>query len=74
MRTAHEAGPIDAEISQWTARFLLYQRRPAEAIEESQRTLELDSGYARAHMTIGLARLMEGDPEAGLESLSEAPN
>jgi len=69
MRTAMKLDPLTAEISQWTARFLLYQRRPADAIEESQRTLELDSGYARAHLTVGLARLMEGDPEAGLESL-----
>ncbi|HYO46185.1 MAG TPA: adenylate/guanylate cyclase domain-containing protein, partial [Gemmatimonadota bacterium] len=69
MRTALKLDPLSPEFSQWTARFLLYQRRPADAIEESQRTLELDPEYPRAHLTIGLARLMEGEPEAGLEAL-----
>ena len=69
MRTALKLDPLSAEYSNWTARFLLYQRRPVDAIEESHRTLELDPMYPRAHMTIGLARLMEGDPEAGLEFL-----
>jgi adenylate cyclase len=69
MRTALKLDPLSAEYSQWTARFLLYQRRPADAIEESHRTLELDSDYPRAHLTIGLARLTEGEPESGLESL-----
>jgi TolB-like protein/Tfp pilus assembly protein PilF len=72
MRTALKLDPLSAEYSQWTARFLLYQRRPADAIEESHRTLELDSEYPRAHLTIGLARLMEGEPEAGLESLRQS--
>ena len=69
MRTALKLDPLSPENSQWAARFLLYQRRPADAIEESYRTLELDSQYPRAYLTIGLARLMEGEPEAGLESL-----
>jgi TolB-like protein len=69
MRTSLKLDPLSPEFSNWTARFLLYQRRPADAIEESHRTLELDHLYPRAHLTIGLARLMEGDPEAGLESL-----
>jgi TolB-like protein len=69
MRTALKLDPLSPEYSQWTARFLLYQRRSADAIEESNRTLELDSQYPRAYLTIGLARLMEGEPEAGLESL-----
>ena len=69
MRTALKLDPLSPEFSNWTARFLLYQRRPADAIEESHRTLELDPLYPRAHLTIGLARLMEGEPGAGLESL-----
>ncbi|CAN5893428.1 adenylate/guanylate cyclase domain-containing protein [soil metagenome] len=69
MRTALKLDPLSPEYSQWTARFLLYQRRPEAAIEESHRTLELDPLYPRAHLTIGLARLMEGEPEAGLGSL-----
>jgi tetratricopeptide (TPR) repeat protein len=69
MRTALKLDPLSAEYSQWTARFLLYQRRAADAIGESHRTLELDPAYPRAHLTIGLARLLEGKPEAGLESL-----
>ena len=69
MRTALRLDPLSPEYSAWTARFLLYQRRPADAIEECHRTLELDAMFPRAHMTIGLARFMEGEPEAGLESL-----
>jgi TolB-like protein/Tfp pilus assembly protein PilF len=69
MRTALKLDPLSSKYSQWTARFLLYQRRPADAIEESQRTLELDPEYPRAHLTIGLARLLEGEPDVGLKSL-----
>ncbi|HJR52415.1 MAG TPA: tetratricopeptide repeat protein, partial [Gemmatimonadota bacterium] len=69
MRTTLKLDPLSPEYSTWTARFLLYQRRPGDAIEESHRTLELDAEYPRAHMTIGLARLMEGDSAAGLEYL-----
>ena len=69
MRTAQKLDPLSPTFSQWIARFLLYQRRSADAIEESMRTLELDPAYARGHMTLGLARLMEGERDAGLESL-----
>jgi TolB-like protein len=69
MRTAQKLDPLSPTFSQWIARFQLYQRRPADAIEESQRTLELDPEYARGHMTLGLARMLVEGPNAGLESL-----
>jgi TolB-like protein/class 3 adenylate cyclase len=69
MRAAQKLDPLSPTFSQWIARFLLYQRRPAEAIAESQRTLELDPQYARGHMTLGLARMLMEGPNAGLESL-----
>jgi serine/threonine-protein kinase len=69
MRTAQKLDPLSPTFSQWIARFLLYQRRPADSIEESLRTLELDPEYARGHMTLGLARMLEEGPGAGLASL-----
>ncbi|MGH7542302.1 MAG: tetratricopeptide repeat protein [Gemmatimonadota bacterium] len=69
MRTAQKLDPLSPTFSQWLGRFLLYQRRPGDAIEESQHTLELDPDHARGHMTLGLARLLEGDRNGGLESL-----
>jgi len=69
MRAAQKLDPLSAAASQWIARFLLYQRRPADSVEESLRTLELNPEYARGHMTLGLARLMLGETDAGLASL-----
>ena len=77
MRAAQKLDPLSSEFSYWIARFLLYQRRPADAIQESLRTLELSPDYARAHLTLGLGRSMEEGPGAGLEALrrsSEASN
>jgi tetratricopeptide (TPR) repeat protein len=68
MRTAQKLDPLSPEFSYWVARFLLYQRRPADAIEQSLGSLELNPDYARAQLTLGLARSMAEGPEAGLES------
>jgi TolB-like protein/class 3 adenylate cyclase len=72
MRTAQKLDPLSPEFSYWIARFLLYQRRPAEALQESLRSLELNPDYARAHLTLGLARSMAEGPEAGLESFGRS--
>jgi len=69
MRVAQRQDPLSPIYSQWIARFFLYQKRPADAVEESLRTLELDPEYARGHMTLGLARLMLGETDAALVSL-----
>jgi adenylate cyclase len=69
MRVAQRQDPLSPIYSQWIARFFLYQKRPADAVEESLRTLELDPEYARGHMTLGLARLMLGETYAGLACL-----
>jgi TolB-like protein/Tfp pilus assembly protein PilF len=69
MRAAQKLDPLSPTFSQWLARFLLYQRRPLDAIEESRRTLELDPEYARGHMTLGLGQLLVGNRDGGLESL-----
>ncbi len=69
MRAAQKLDPLSPTFSQWIARFLLYQRRPGDAIRESLHTLELNPEYARGHMTLGLARSMVEGPAAGLESL-----
>ena len=68
MRKAQVLDPLSSEISQWVARFLLYLRRPGEAIEESHRTLELDPEYARAHLTFAVGQLLTADTSAALDS------
>jgi TolB-like protein/class 3 adenylate cyclase len=72
MRTAQRLDPLSPTLSQWIARFLLYQRRPEEAIQESLHTLELDPQHARGNMTLGLARMLAEGPDAGLESLTRS--
>ena len=69
MRAAQKLDPLSPTFSQWLARFLLYQRRSEDAVQESLHTLELDPEYARGHMTLGLARMQLEGPNAGLESL-----
>ncbi|HET6618009.1 MAG TPA: adenylate/guanylate cyclase domain-containing protein [Gemmatimonadota bacterium] len=69
MRAAQKLDPLSPTFSQWLARFLLYQRRTADAVQESLHTLDLDPEYARGHMTLGLARMQVEGPNAGLESL-----
>ena len=69
MRAAQKLDPLSPTFSQWIARFLLYQRRSADAVQESLHTLDLDPEYARGHMTLGLARMQVEGPSAGLESL-----
>ncbi len=69
IRAAQKLDPLAPEFGYWIARFLLYQRRPADAIQQSLRTLELNPDHARSHLTLGLARSMVEGPDAGLESL-----
>ncbi|HET6363175.1 MAG TPA: adenylate/guanylate cyclase domain-containing protein [Gemmatimonadota bacterium] len=72
MRAAQKLDPLSPTFSQWLARFLLYQRRSTDAVEESLHTLDLDPEYARGHMTLGLARMQVEGPNAGLESLRQS--
>ncbi|MGH7587520.1 MAG: adenylate/guanylate cyclase domain-containing protein [Gemmatimonadota bacterium] len=68
MRTAQMLDPLSPEFSQWIARFLLYLRRPEEAIEETRRTLELSHDYSRGFTTLGLARLLVGEVRSALDA------
>ena len=68
MRSAQMLDPLSPEFSQWIARFLLYLRRPEEAIEETRRTLELSPDYSRGHTTLGLAHLLMGEVASALDA------
>jgi TolB-like protein/Flp pilus assembly protein TadD len=67
MRRALELDPLSASYSEWLARFLLYSKDYHGAIEEAQKTFELDEGSLRAPLYIGSAHLALGDPETALQ-------
>lgn len=72
MRVALSLDPLSATFGRFTARFLLYLRRYDEAIEQAQRTLDVNPGAVHALVHMGQANLAMGEPERALETLREA--
>jgi serine/threonine protein kinase/tetratricopeptide (TPR) repeat protein len=66
IRRALTLDPLSASFSEWLARFLLYAKDYAAAIEQAQKTFELDETSLRAPLYIGSAYLAQGDAEAAL--------
>ncbi|MFI5280324.1 MAG: protein kinase [Gemmatimonadales bacterium] len=67
MRRALTLDPLYPQYSRWIARFLLYSGQHADAIVQSQKTLELNGDYFQAYLDIGSAHLAQGQPERALE-------
>jgi adenylate cyclase len=68
MRTGLSFDPLSAMLSAWAARFLLYDRRYDEALEQCDHALSLDPRHTRAHLVRGQCHLAQGDPDAALDA------
>jgi tetratricopeptide (TPR) repeat protein len=56
-------------VGNWTYSFCLFlSRRYDEAIKRAQRTLELDSNFGVAHLTLAFAYQMKGEHKRSVES------
>jgi tetratricopeptide (TPR) repeat protein len=67
MRRALVIDPLGPHHSRWLGRFLLYAEDYAATIEQSHKTLELDSNYFQSYLDIGSAYLALGDAEEALD-------
>ena len=67
MRKALVLDPLSPHNSRWLGRFLLYSEDYAGAIEQSHRTLEINSDYFQAYTDIGSAYLAQGQADQALE-------
>ena len=68
MRKALVLDPLSAHFSRWLGRFLLYAERYEAAIEQSQKTLEIEPNYFQAYLDIGAAELARGRTEESLKA------
>ena len=68
MRKALVLDPLSAHFSRWLGRFLLYAGRYEAAIEQSQKTLEIEPNYFQAYLDIGAAELARGRTEESLKA------
>ena len=69
VRTAQLLDPLSPVTAYWHARYLLYARRPEEAIEESRRALNLDPDFAYGLSILGRAELLQGRSDEALSAL-----
>ena len=69
VRTAQLLDPLSPVTAYWHARYLLYSRRPEDAIEESRRSLNLDPDFAYGLSILGRAQLLEGNGDDAIGSL-----
>jgi adenylate cyclase len=69
VRTAQLLDPLSPVTAYWHARYLLYARRPEEAIEESRRALNLDPDFAYGLSILGRAELLQGRSDEALNAL-----
>jgi tetratricopeptide (TPR) repeat protein len=72
IESAQELDPLSLVIGTRVGTFLYYAREYERAIEQLQRTLELDSHYAQAHFWLGLAYEQVGRYEAAAAELQKA--
>jgi serine/threonine-protein kinase len=68
MRKALVLDPLSAHFSRWLGRFLLYAERYEAAIEQSEKTLEIEPNYFQAYLDIGAAELARGRTEESLKA------
>jgi TolB-like protein/Tfp pilus assembly protein PilF len=69
VRTAQLLDPLSPVTAYWHARYLLYTRRPKEAIEECRRALALDPDFAYGLSILGRAQLLEGKGDEAVGSM-----
>jgi serine/threonine-protein kinase len=69
VRTAQLLDPLSPVTAYWHARYLLYARRPEDAIEECTRALNLDPDFAYGLSILGRAQLLEGKGDEAVGSL-----
>jgi serine/threonine protein kinase/tetratricopeptide (TPR) repeat protein len=67
IRRALTLDPLSAAFSEWLARFLLYAKDYAAAIEQAHKTFELNESSLRARLYIGSGYLALGDAEQSLQ-------
>jgi serine/threonine-protein kinase len=67
MRQALVLDPLSAHFSRWLARFLLYSGNHEGTIEQSRKTMEIDSNYFQAYLDTGSAHLATAKPDLALE-------
>jgi serine/threonine-protein kinase len=66
MRQALVLDPLSPHFGRWLGRFLFYRGDHNAAIEQSQKTLEIDAGYVQAYLNIGTAHLGLGNADEAL--------
>jgi serine/threonine protein kinase/Tfp pilus assembly protein PilF len=71
MRKALVLDPLSAHFSRWLGRFFLYSGQHEAAIEQGQKTLEIEPNYFQAYLDIGAAELALGRTEASLRSFRQ---
>ena len=64
--------PLAKSAGTASALALVFARRNREAAAASQRILALDSTFALAYQTLGLAQVMSGQPDSAVRSLERA--
>ncbi|MGD8700340.1 MAG: protein kinase, partial [Gemmatimonadales bacterium] len=67
LRKALVLDPLAPHHGRWLARMLLYRGDYDAAIQQSQRTLEIDPTYFQSHLDIGSAYLGQGQAAEALE-------
>ncbi len=69
---ATQLDPLAKSAGTALAMALAFARRGPEAIAESRRVLGIDSTFALAYQTLGLAQLVSGQPDSAVRSLERA--
>lgn len=69
---ATQLDPLAKSAGTALAMALAFTRRGPEAIAESRRVLAIDSTFALAFQTLGLAQLINGQPDSAVRSLERA--
>jgi serine/threonine-protein kinase len=67
MREALVLDPLSPLYSRWLGRYLLFSADLDGALEQSRKTLEIDTNYYHAFLDIGAAYLGKGDPEQAMD-------
>ncbi len=69
MDRAIDLDPLSIAVN-WSKGYIFYyMRRYAAAIEQGRQALAIDPTFAHVHVDIGLAHVMQGDFQAGIEAI-----
>jgi serine/threonine-protein kinase len=71
MRKALVLDPLSAHFSRWLGRFFVYTGQYEAAIEQGQKTLEIEPNYFQAYLDIGAAELALGRTAESLQSFRQ---